>query len=50
MVSSINLYYLNGRTVTSSLMASVVSDIDATQLWHMRLDHGGEKFMQTLTK
>jgi len=45
-----NLYYLKGSIVTGSLTASVVSDVDATQLWHMRLGHAGEKSMQVLIK
>jgi len=45
-----NLYYLKGSTITGSLTVSVVSDVDATQLWHMRLGHAGEKFMQALAK
>ena len=32
-----NLYYLKDSTVTSSLTASVFSDIDATQLMHIDL-------------
>jgi len=34
-----NLYYLKDSIVTGSLTSSVVSDEDATQLWHMRLGH-----------
>jgi len=45
-----NLYYLKGSTVTGPLTASVVSNEDATQLWHMRFSHAGEKSMQVLTK
>ena len=41
-----NLYYL-GSTVTDSLTASMVSNEDATQLRHMRLDHASAKFIQT---
>jgi len=40
-----NSYYLKGSTTTSSLIASVISNKDATQLWHMRLGHTGEKSM-----
>jgi len=43
-----NLYYLKGSTVTNSLIASVVSDENATQLWHIRLGYAGEKSMQPL--
>ena len=45
-----NLYYLKDSTATGSLTASIVSDIDATQLEHMRLGHIGEKSMQALSK
>ena len=45
-----NLYYLKGSTIRGSLTASVVSDVDTTQLLHMRLGHVGEKSMQTLAK
>ena len=45
-----NLYYLKGTIVTSVMTASVDSDDDATKLWHMRLGHAREKFMQTLAK
>ena len=45
-----NLYYLKGSTVTSALVAAVDFDEDATRLWHMRLDHTGEKSMQALAK
>jgi len=31
-IKDMNLYYLKGSTVTGSLTASVVSDVDATQL------------------
>ena len=45
-----NLYYLKGSTVTGALAASMDSDDDVTKLWHMRLGHSGEKFMQDLAK
>ena len=45
-----NLYYLKESTVTVSLTASVVSDVDATQLWYIKLGHTGEKFIQALAK
>jgi len=38
-----NLYYLKGSIVTGSLTVLVVSYVDATQLWHMRLGHTCEK-------
>jgi len=50
IVRDMNLYYLKGSIVTAALIASVDSDDDATKLWHMRLDHVGEKSMQTLAK
>jgi len=43
-----NLYYLKGSTVTGVMTALVDSDDDATKLWHMGLDHAGEKSMPTL--
>ena len=43
-----NLYYLKGSIVTGVMTALVDLDDDATKLWHMRLDHAGEKSMQTL--
>ena len=45
-----NLYYLKGSVVTGSLTASVFSDVNATQLWHMRLGYAGEKSMLALAK
>jgi len=45
-----NLYYLKGSVVTGSLTVSVFSDVNATQLWHMRLGYAGEKSMQALAK
>ena len=44
-----NLYCLKDNTVTGVMAASVDSDDDATKLWYMKLDHTGEKSMQTLT-
>ena len=41
---------MKGNTITCSLTASIVSVVDATQLWHMRISHVGEKFMQPLVK
>ena len=45
-----NLYYLKDSTVIGALAAVVDSDEDTTRLWHMRLDHAGEKSMQALAK
>ena len=46
----INLYYLKNSTVTGVMTVSVDLDEDATDMWHMRLDHAGEKSMQALAK
>ena len=46
----INLYYLKNSTITGVMTVSVDLDEDATNMWHMRLDHAGEKSMQALTK
>ena len=45
-----NLYYLKGSTVTGQVATSTDTDDDSTRLWHMRLGHTGEKFLQALTK
>ena len=45
-----NLYYSNGSTVIGQVMTSTNSDNDCTQLWHMRLRHTGEQYLQTLAK
>jgi len=45
-----NLYYLKGSIVTGSLTTSIVSDVDATQLWYIRLGHTSEKSMHALAK
>jgi len=44
------LYYLKGNIVTGRLVTLVGSDDDLTRLWHMRLGHIGEKFLQALAK
>ena len=36
--------------MTGVLAIAVDSDKDATKLWHIRLDHAGEKSMQALAK
>jgi len=45
-----NLYYLMGSTVTGRVATSISSDGDYTQVRHMRLEHTGEKSLQTPTK
>ena len=45
-----NLYYLKGSTVTGQVETSTTSDGGCTQLWQMRVRHGGEKSLQDLTK
>ena len=48
-----NLYYYQGSTVvgtTAAAISSTKKDAEATQLWHMRLGHAGEKSLQTLAK
>ena len=48
-----NLYYYQGSTVVGTTAAAITStkkDAEATQLWHMRLGHAGEKSLQTLAK
>jgi len=40
-----NLYYLKGNTVTKQVTTSISSDDDCTQLWHIRLEHKGEKYL-----
>jgi len=45
-----NLYYLKGIIVTGQVATFINSNDDSTRLWHMRLRHIGEKFLQALTK
>ncbi|KAE8725113.1 hypothetical protein F3Y22_tig00009009pilonHSYRG00067 [Hibiscus syriacus] len=46
-----NLYYYQGSTIIGAVaVASGGDDLDATQLWHMRLGHAGEKSLQILAK
>jgi len=45
-----NLYYLTGSTVTGQAAISTDSDDYSTRLWHMRLEHIGEKSLQVLAK
>jgi len=37
-----NLYYLKGSIVTGQVKTYISSDDVCTQVWHMRLGHGGE--------
>jgi len=43
-------YYLKGSTVTGQVETFTDSDDDSTRLWYMRLEHTGEKSLQSLTK
>ncbi|KAE8673094.1 hypothetical protein F3Y22_tig00111812pilonHSYRG00176 [Hibiscus syriacus] len=46
-----NLYYYQGSTIIGAVVAaSGGDDLDATQLWHMRLGHAGEKSLKILAK
>ncbi|KAE8691959.1 hypothetical protein F3Y22_tig00110864pilonHSYRG00223 [Hibiscus syriacus] len=46
-----NLYYYQGSTIIGAVAAAFGGDdLDATQLWHMRLGHAGEKSLQILAK
>ena len=45
-----SLYYLKGSTGTGQVITSTNSDNDCTQLCQMRLEHTGEKSLQTLAK
>ena len=45
-----NLYYLKGTTVTGQVNTSISSENVYTQVWQMRLRHGGEKPLQVLAK
>ncbi|KAE8707953.1 putative beta-1,3-galactosyltransferase 20 [Hibiscus syriacus] len=46
-----NLYYYQGSIIIGAVAAaSGGDDLDATQLWHMRLGHAGEKSLQILEK
>ncbi|KAE8654946.1 hypothetical protein F3Y22_tig00117034pilonHSYRG00285 [Hibiscus syriacus] len=46
-----NLYYYQCSTIIGAVAAaSRCDDLDATQLWHMRLGHAGEKSLQILEK
>ncbi|KAH9671777.1 retrovirus-related pol polyprotein from transposon TNT 1-94-like protein [Citrus sinensis] len=43
-----NLYYLKGGTTDEANVVEAHSD--TTMLWHVRLGHAGEKFLQTLMR
>ncbi|KAH9762567.1 hypothetical protein KPL70_000851 [Citrus sinensis] len=43
-----NLYYLKGGTTDKANVAEAHSD--TTKLWHVRLEHAGEKSLQTLMR
>ena len=45
-----NLYYLKGSTVTDQVETSIPSDDGCTQIWLMRVGHGGEKSLQAPLK
>jgi len=48
-----NLYYYQGSTVVGTVATTTSSskmDAEATKLWHMGLEHAGEKSLQILTK
>jgi len=45
-----NLYYLKGSTIIAQMATSTNSDNDCTRLWHIRLEHTGEIFLQALAK
>ena len=45
-----NLYYLKGSTVTGQVEISIPSDDVCTQVWQMRVRHGGEKSLQAPAK
>ncbi|KAE8709887.1 Tubulin beta-2 chain [Hibiscus syriacus] len=51
MMKGIRKYYYQGSTIIGAVAAaSGCDDLDATQLWHMRLGHAGEKSLQILEK
>ena len=45
-----NLYYLKGNTVIRQLATSVGTNEESSKLWHMMLEHTGEKSLQDLAK
>ena len=44
------LYMLEGSSVPVSAAISIVSDVDRTMLWYLRLGHMSTKGMQELSK
>lgn len=44
------LYVLESSSVYVSAVMPVVSDIDITKLWHLKLEHMSVKGMQELSK
>jgi hypothetical protein len=44
----VNLYYLQGSTVTRTAVVYITSNTSNTKLWHMRLGHMNEKGMHLL--
>ena len=45
-----NLYYLKGSIVTGQVEIFIPSDDGNTQVWQMRVGHGGEKSLQAPAK
>ena len=45
-----NIYYLKDNTITGKLTTSVGINDDLTRLWHMRLVHTCENFLQSLAR
>jgi len=45
-----NLYYLKGSTVTGQVKTSISLDDVCTQIWQIRVGHGGEKFFANSSK
>jgi len=45
-----NLYYLKGSIITGQVEISISSDHICTQVWQMRVGHGGEKSLQAPIK
>ena len=45
-----NLYYLKGSIVTGHVKTFISSDDVSTQVWQMRVGHGGEKSLQAPAK
>ena len=45
-----NLYYLKGSTVTGQMETFSSSDDGCTQVWQMKVEHGGENSLQAPAK